>query len=242
MSNSIKNPYDEIRELLLNNIRSRRDDTKSNFNQLDNLLVWITGFSIGAISLIISNFSHFNNLYNHCTQRLILLLLITSVICGVIFRIAFYYYQIFYKRIEYIIESKLSEKRLSFLDTDDLEKENSYKEVLRRIKEDFDDDLYYMIDIYEKVDEHHKNILLVDMKKYYGKLRTWTLDVADVSVKVVKEIYKDAFKISNKRVDKLFARKDYGNWYKIFSWISFISFILSCGLFISVLIILCVKY
>jgi hypothetical protein len=60
-------------------------------------------------------------------------------------------------------------------------------------------------------------------------------------VNYVKDIYKSAFGISEKRINKMFKQSSTSKL-KFYSWITAIAFLLSCTSFITVVIILCVAY
>ncbi len=129
-------------------------------------MVWIVGFSVGGLSLIVSNISQFDKTFCYTLTKSILILLTISIISGIVYRIAFYAYQSYYRQIEFFLDGAFSNKEFMEIDPDDLEEEIDMKEVIRRMKEDFGEDVSYMSEIYDQADLEVKSFLLNDLKKH----------------------------------------------------------------------------
>lgn len=119
--------------------------------------------------------------------------------------------------------------------------ETDIKEVVRRIKTDFGEDVSHVLPIYEQVNEEGKEYLLNDLKNHHKKIGEWAKRDFELAMTYVKDIYKAAFGLSQKRIDKLFNTSTVQKL-KFFGWTVTILFLLSCLTFIAVVIILCIAY
>jgi hypothetical protein len=98
-----------------------------------------------------------------------------------------------------------------------------------------------MLPIYEQLNEIGKNYLLTDLKSHYKKTGEWAKKDFEIAISYVKNVYKNAFGLSQKRVDRFFSSNSTKKL-KFFAWTSAIMFLLSCLSFITVVIILCIVY
>jgi hypothetical protein len=238
----MKRPFDTIRELFFENVNRSRENARFIFTQSDNLLVWLVGFSIGGLSIIVSNLTTFNSTFSHCTVKTVLTLLTISIIAGILYRIAFYIYQINYRNIEIFLETAFSNKEFMDIDPDDLTEVKDIKVVIRKLKDGFGEDLSHIQNIYDTVDEHHKNLMLEDLKKHYNNLSLWAKHDFTNAMEFVKDTYKKAFGLSDKKTNSLFSKSHSATLLKIFGWITTVSFLICCGTFIAVILILCTQY
>ncbi len=238
----MKRPFDSVKEIFLENIKNSKETSKFIFEHADKLMMWIVGFSIGGLSLIIVNFSDLNSKFTYCTLKSILILLIVSIILGIIYRISFYLYQVKYKQSEMVMENAFSDKELMLINAPELSETIEYKEIITRIKLDFGKDLTYLLAIYESAEPKGKAILLESLKKYYTEFGIWAKNDYEEAISFSKYVYKQAFGYSDKYIEKIFSKTFKPNSLKVYSWTSIISFSLSCVSFMAVLLVLCLNY
>ena len=237
----MKRPFDIVRQMFLKNLARTRENSKFNFEQSDKFMVWIVGFSIGGLSLIATNLTQFSEAFNHNTIKAILILLAISIITGIVYRWFFFLYQVQYQTTEFYFEGAFSEEEFMEIEPNDLSNETDIKEVVRRLKDDYGEDLSYILEIYEAVDKERQNFLLEDLKKHYNKVGLWAKKEYEFAMDYAKDTYQKAFGLSHKRIDKLFNSNTPFKL-KLYGWITSISFFISCATFIAVIIILCSKY
>ncbi|MET4082845.1 hypothetical protein ABIB40_002809 [Pedobacter sp. UYP30] len=170
LTTPMKRPFDTVKDFVFDNLDKTRENNRFIFEHTDKFMVWIVGFSIGGLSLIIINLNKFDKTFSHSFLKSILVLLVISIISGIVYRIAFYTYQVYYQQIEFYLEGAFSNKEFMEIEPDDLTEETDIKEVIRRLKEDFGEDVSNMFSIYEKSDEERKLFLLNDLKSHYKKL------------------------------------------------------------------------
>lgn len=237
----MKRPFDTVQEIFFENLEKLRENQRYNFSNADKYMVWVVGFAIGGLSIIVTNLTQFNQSFSHFTIKTILVLLATSIISGILYRWAFYLWQIQYQSIEFYLQGAFTDKEIMEIDPDDLTNETDIKEVVRRIKTDFGEDFSHILSIYNQANDAGKEYLLNDMKNHYKKTGEWAKKDFEFAMNYVRGIYKSAFGLSQKKIDKLF-NADTAENLKFYGRTVAITFFLSCLSFISVVIILCIKY
>ena len=237
----MKRPFETVTETFFENLDKLKENQKYNFEHSEKFMLWIVGFSIGGVSLIVTNLTQFNQTFTHDIVKAILILLSISIISGIIYRWTFYLFQIQYQSIEFYLQGAFSNKEMMDMDPDDLTNETDIKEVLRRLKSDFGEDAYFILEDYNNITQEGKEYLLSDIKNHYKKVGEGVKKEYEFSMAYVKGIFKEAFGLSDKRINKLF-NSNTSKKLKLFGRLTAFAFIISCLTFISVIIILCVKY
>lgn len=237
----MKRPFDIVRETFFENLDKLKENQRYNFSNSDKYMVWVVGFSIGGLSIIVTSLTKFNNSFSHHIIKTVLVLLSTSIISGIIYRWAFYLWQIQYQSIEFYLQGAFSDKEIMDINADDLTDELDIKEVVRRIKSDFGEDVSHVLTIYNEVNEGGKLYLLNDLKNHHKKIGEWAKKDFELAINYVKDVYKNAFGLSQKKIDTLFS-SDTATRLKVLGWTVAIAFSLSCLSFITVIIILCIEY
>lgn len=168
----MKRPFETITETFFENLDKLKENQRYNFNNSERFMIWIVGFSIGGLSIIVTNLTGLNLSYSHCVIKLILILLSISIISGIIYRWTFYLYQIQYQNIEFYLQGAFSTKETMQTEPEDLSNETDIKEVIRRLKLDFNEDMSFILKDYIKANDTGKQFLLDDLKAYYKSIGT----------------------------------------------------------------------
>lgn len=237
----MKRPFETIRETFFENLDKLKENQRYNFSHLDKYMVWIVGFAIGGLSIIVTNLTQFNQLFSHSVVKTTLILLTISIVSGILYRWAFFLWQIQYQSIEFYLQGAFSDKEFMETDPENLTNETDIKEVVRRIKTDFGEDVSYILPIYEQVNDASKQYLLSDLKNHYKRTGEWAKKDFEFAITYVKGIYKTAFGLSQKRIEKLFNSKSTKKL-KLWGWTTAVTFLLACLSFITVVIILSAAY
>jgi hypothetical protein len=237
----MKRPFEAITEMFFDNLDRVKENQKFNFSNSEKYMIWVVGFSVGGLAIIVTNLTSFNTLFSHKIIKTVLILLSTSIIAGMIYRWAFYFYQIYYQSTEFQLRAAFSNTEIMEIDADDLASENDINEVVRRIKTDFGEDVSHVLEIYEGVDETGKTYLLNDLKKHYKKTGERVKKEFEFSIKYVKDVYRSAFGWSEKRIEKVFNTQ-VAEKLRFWGLTVSIAFLVSCLSFITVLILLTVLY
>jgi hypothetical protein len=237
----MKRPSDTIRDFMFNNLEKSLENQRFNFSNSEKFMLWIVGFSIGGLSIIVTNLTEFNQIFEYYITKTVLLLLVISIFFGICYRVAFYIYQIKFQGVEFYLRGALSNPDTMQIDCEDLSQINDINEIVHLIKVDFGEDLSKHLDLYNTVDEFTKAKIIQDLKDYYKRLGEWAQKDYDLGMTYIKDVYKNALGISQKRIDKI-AESYSAKSFQISGFITTSSLIISLLSFISVLIILCIVY
>jgi hypothetical protein len=237
----MKSPFDSVTEIFSEYLEKLNANQKSNFDRSDKFMLWIVGFSIGGVSLIVTNIAQFNKAFTHGTIKSILILLSVSIISGIVYRWFFYLYQIQYQNVEFYLQGAFTDKEMMEIDPDDLTNETDIKEVVRRLKADYDEDVSFIIEDYNKITDEGKFFLLKDLIKHYKRVGEQVKKEYEFAMNYSICVFKDAFGLSDKQVEKIKKPRTSKNM-RLYSKITAIAFFISCSSFVSVITILCVKY
>jgi hypothetical protein len=237
----MKRPFDTVKDLFFENLDKSLENVRYNFSNSEKFMVWIVGFSIAGLSIIVTNLTKFNQDFNHSIIKAILILLSISIISGIIYRWAFYAFQTQFQNIEFYLRGAFSNPDIMETDPKDLTNIVDIKEVVRLLKIDFGEDHSPLLEVYEKEDSEGKELLLSDLKKHYNNIGEWAKKDFELGLNYAKNTFKEAYGLTDKKADKLFKPTN-SSLFKIYGSITTIAFLLSCLSFISVIIILCVAY
>ncbi len=238
----MKSPFEAVWEIFLENLDRQKENRKFNFSNLDRFMIWIVGFSISGIAIIVSNLTSLNRIFNHGVIKTILILLSLSIVAGIIYRFAFYLYQMQYQIIEAYLQVIFSGKEVMEIEPKNLTNETDINKIIKHIKDAYGEDVSYVLRVYDSGDEKSKNLLVDSLKDHYKKAGEWAKNDFESAINSVKDIYKNTFGLSQKKTDKMFAGSNTSYKLKIYDWIITIALSVSCLCFIGVIIILVVLY
>lgn len=237
----MKRPFEFVMDNFFENLDKVKENQRYNFNNSERFMIWIVGFSIGGLSIIVTNLAQFTNSFDYSTIKTILILLSTSIISGILYRWFFYIYQIHYQSIEFYLQGAFSNQQIMEVNPDDISNENDVKEVIRRLKIDYDDDVSNVLDEYSKLNPEGKLIVLNDLKSRYQFIAQGIKREYEFAMNYAKDTYKEAFGLSDKTFERMFQPNS-SKRFKLFERLTSISFLISCLSFIAVVTILCIKY
>lgn len=234
-------PFVAVKAMVSGIIQQHKENAIRLLNQIESLLTWIVGFSIGGISLIVTDISEFSEAFSRPLIKCVLTLLVLSIVTGILFRIACYFIQVYNDQIQVYIETAFSDKEFMEIDAEDISNETDIKEVLRRLKIDFGEDLSGVLIHYEAVPEEGKILILEDVKKHYKKTADWAKKDYELAISHVNDTLQKAYGYTSYQLSAIMKDETANKWQ---FWIktAFCSFIASCITFIAVIILLCVAY
>src|SRR5438552_1341512 len=116
----MKRAFEALRETFFENLDKLRENQRYSYSNSDKYMVWVVGFSIGGLSIIVTNLTQFSQSFNHVIIKTILILLSISIISGVVYRWAFYLFQVQYQNMEFYLQGAFSNKEIMEIDADDL--------------------------------------------------------------------------------------------------------------------------
>lgn len=237
----MKEPFDEIIDIYSENLERVRENQLRNFENSEKFMLWIVGFSIGGLSLIISNFTSFHNHYDSEIIKIVLVFLSISVISGIIYRWAFYTFQIHYQAIEFYLKGAFSNRETMLTHREDVSIETDFRKLVFLMNYDFGVDLKHKIEEYDNANENLKEFLLNDLKNYYTLHNKLAIESYESAIKYVDDTHKKAFGLSDNEIKKI-KNTNHPKLLKIYRKITICGFAISCLTFIFVIILLTVLY
>lgn len=136
----MERPFDTILRQAYSTLEKTEKNFVFNFNQNDKILVWIVGFSITAITLIVFKIADLNKTYDNGILKTALLLLIITVISGILYRIFALLFMTKYQSKMFFLEGAFSKEKTMPTEVTDLKDINNIHEIYQKIKSDFDFD------------------------------------------------------------------------------------------------------
>lgn len=238
----MKRPFESVREIFSENLKSEKENQRLNFANLDKIMIWINGISLAGLSIIVTNITQFNQNYSHCFIKTILIFLVISIITGIIYRIAFFFFQIRYQQIEAYLSGAFSGKEIMPIEPEDLTNETDINNIITSLRVDFGVDLSFELENYEKANDAEKEVIINKLKKHYKSIGEFVQKEYNITFKFVNDVYSEAFGSSSKiSIDKDTVISN-AKKFKCLDWITSISLFLSCISFIIAIIILCIEF
>lgn len=239
----MERPFDTRLKLVYETLEKTKENFIFNFNQNDKILVWIVGFSVTAISLIISKISDISENYSDYILKTVLLLLTTSIISGIIYRLSALLFLQKYQSIMFFLEGAFSKEKTMPTETQELKNPDDIHEIYQKIKTNFDYDYSDIIELYNQPQSaESKNYYIEYLKNEYARLAEWAKNEYQHADEYMKSVYKIAFGLSDKQISKLFSKNKDSFYLKLWGWISVISISICLITFISVIVILSMNY
>ena len=239
----MERPFDSKIRLVYESLEKTKENFIFNFNQNDKILVWIVGFSVTTITLIISNISNIGENYSSFILKIILFLLSTSIISGIIYRLSALLFLQKYQSIMFFLEGAFSREKSMPTEIQKLKNTDDIHEIYQKIKTDFDHDYYDIVQLYNQSQSIESKKYYVNyLNNEYERLAEWAKNEYNYADEYMKDVYKTAFGFSDKKINKIFNENKDSFYLKIWSWISVISIIICIVSFISVILTLALSY
>lgn len=201
----MERPFDAIVNMSYKSLVKAKDNFIFNFNQTDKILVWIVGFAITAISIIVSNLTNLSDNYCPSTIKIVLVLLMISIISGIVYRISALLFMTKYQNILFFLEGAFSEQRMMPTETKELKNPEDIHEIYQKIKNDFDEDYIDVLELFNKTESKDSKKYYVDyLKEEYSRLAKWSANEVSIATEYIKGIYQKAFGLSDNKIAKIF--------------------------------------
>lgn len=241
----MKNPFELIREIELSNLDQKINNFYVNILNIEKFILWIVGFSVGGIALIISNIDKLRLNYNDFNLKIALLFFITSVFLGIFNRFSIHKFLIFSQITDIFLRNSLSNYNFPTLNPESISNETDFFEILDRFKLDFDLDYSRYIEEYKNYSQpDHRARAINELKDRHQEIAKFLQKTFTDGQENVRSIYKEAYNFSNKKSEKIYYTSQLKIAKKFNFWRCFVnlSFIF-CGLtFILGTLILIVKF
>ncbi|KOS06580.1 hypothetical protein AM493_11450 [Flavobacterium akiainvivens] len=237
----MERPFETILKISYSAVEKDKENLIFTFDQLDKIIIWVVGFSVTTLSLIVSQIFFANN-YSRCILKTVLILCIISTIFGIIYRISALLRIRYYQNISFHLANAFANHEIMPIETMDFEGYN-INQINKTITSDFGYDYSDIVQLYNDTDNAEKRQYYIDyLKGEYERLVELSKKEFIAAEKFVKQTMQEAFKFSDKKVDKLFDNDNDISLLKFFDTLGIASFLITLISFISVLIILVFNY
>lgn len=234
----MKNPFELIREIEFGNLDRSNQNFKDNVSSIENFTLWIVGFTVTTIGLIISSIEKLKILISFTNIQTVLVLLISSLFFGIFNRYCILRLQIISHSINNFIRISLSNFDFPVMNPEYIDNEISIEELIDKFKIDYDLDYSNYFREYEKLDLVNKAIVIEELKLRHLEIGQSLKQIYDDGLENVRNIYKEAYGLSDKNSRNIFymEQKTISNKFKVWTYFVDLTFIF-CNLlfFISIL-------
>lgn len=239
----MERPFDTRLRHTYDSLEKSKENFIFNFNQNDKILVWIVGFSVTAISLIISNIGKISDNYSACNLKTILILLALSITSGIIYRFSALFFLTRYQNAMFYLKGAFSQENTMAENTRKLKNPNDIHEIYQNIKMDFGHDYSDIINLYNQSQtEESKNYYVGYLKSEYERLAEWSANEYEYANNYIKNFFKNAFGFTDKKINKIFSKNNNSFYLKLWTRVCQISISICLISFVSVILILVFYY
>jgi len=230
----MKNPFILLREISLENFEKTKNNVQIIFQNIEKFILWIVGFSVGAIGIIISNFETFLKYFNHCELKKSLILFVASLIFGIFNRYSIIMFQTYFQHIENFIRLSLTNYDFPELEPENIENESDIITLINYFKNDYDLDYSHFYNNYIIADAIEQKNIISKLKKDHNELGKIYNKLYFDGLENVRGIYKQAFDLSEEKSKKLFYQphSKVAMKFNIWKYLVDFFFIFSCLFFV----------
>ena len=240
----MKNPFELIREIEFNNLDRSDENLKTNLNNIQSFVLWLVGFTVGAIGLIISNIDKLKLQICFFDIQTALIFLIASLFFGIFNRYCLFRFQILSQVISNFVRISLSNFDFPETNPEELPKDITFSQLIERFKFDYDIDYERYIDAFELLDQVGKEKAFEELKDRHQKIGDFLRKTYEGGLENVRSVYKIAYGLSEKTSKKLFYRQHTTTAEKFNTWKYLVdfSFIFCCIFFIIAIFVLVIGF
>lgn len=239
----MERPFDSRLRQTYETLEKSKENFIFNFNQNDKILVWIVGFCVTAISLIISNVGKITVNYSAYLLKTILILLGLSITSGIIYRFSALLFLTRYQNAMFYLKGAFSQEHIMAENTRYLKNCNNIHEIYQYIKMDFGHDYSYVIKLYKQSQtEESKNYYTGYLMSEYERLAKWSKKEYEHVNNYIKIVFKNAFGFTDKKINKIFNENSNSIYLKLWTIICKISISICLISFISAILIIVFNY
>lgn len=237
----MKNPFELIREIEFNNLDNSQINFRINISNIENFILWIVGFTITGIGLIVANLDKLKKEIAFENLQSILVFLIAALFFGIFNRYAIFRLLIVSQNIENYVKLSLSNFDFPEISPDKLPDNITFEELIDRFKFDYDLDYSRYIEQFNLLNQLEKDRSFADLKTRYLEIGEFLHKTYNEGLENIRDIYKEAYGLSDHKSRKIFymersaISKRFNNW-TYFVDLSYISCTVSFLIAMSILV------
>ena len=180
-----RDPNFALKELFKLSLEKSKENAKFSFNYSDKLIIWLIGFSVAGISLIIGNLSNIKAL-SIITLKFTVILLSLCVIFGVLFRLTIYFITVHEKKLEFIFQGYFADFDITPIIAEEISNA-SVQDMVSIIKMDFG--------LIPSDYTNDQQLELNALKKFYLDSIEFSKKKFYIRAQSIAELFESAFKI-----------------------------------------------
>ena len=194
-------PFDYIRDTFKRTNEQNKELLKFVFEKSDSISLWIIGLAIGGISIFANNIGNIKTTIPACYLKPILILLVISVTCGIIYRTLYLYFFVVLSHTMQGIEISFS--RDPVMDTESIiTGEETIEELFGAIKNGFGEDHSALIPLYYEKSVDDKKKMRDDFIIHYLNLVSFAQKDTELGFDFVADTYS---KFTGKKKEKIIS-------------------------------------
>lgn len=169
----MKRPFEEILDITSANLNRIVENSNRNFEFLQSFMVWLLGFTIGALSLVLSNFNVLVSMFNYMTIKTLIVLMSLSIIAGILNRLFMFLYQVDQNSNLFFLEQALSTKKVMAVEPDDLSEVQEVQTLLTRLNDDYGINISFNYVHYQNSTDIEQQRVIKELKAVYLNQGQW---------------------------------------------------------------------
>lgn len=236
----MKAPFDDIIDLYSSNLSRAVEYDKQNIEFLQNFIIWLIGFSIGALYLLASNFLGFKEILSYGILKSILIMLSLSITFGIFSRVTLFFYLSAYNGNLFYIEGALSNKEMMTNEPQDVSREDRAEVLIDLLKFDFGIDESPVLPAYLAASPEDKLLIIEALKKRYTDMGIYAVKSYNNAFDHINAVMKTGLGFTNKELKSMTDTS--GTKIRFLRNMSFGFLFFSCASFILSLIVLSIAY
>lgn len=239
----MENPFTTRLKQSYNVIEKTQENFIFNFNQMDKILVWVVGFCVVGITIIVSEITKLAEVYSSSSLKTVLILLTVSIVTGIIYRISALIFLTKYQNILFYLQAAFSHEKSMPSEVKAFQNQNDIQEIYQRIKNDFDFDYSVILKKYQKsITSESKRKYTEYLRSEYFRLVEWSSNQYEYADNYIKEVFKEGLNYSDKKIEKILRKNNDSFYLQLYSYICLTSIIICLISFVTVLILLIINY
>lgn len=195
----MKTPFEEVIDASRESLDIAVENDKVAQQFLDSFTIWLLGFSIGSLALLLGNIEKVIKYFSYWTVKAVIVLLVISVITGIIHRLLLFDLKRKYNQALFYVRGALSNKDIMQTEIFDVSNIESIEEIVRLLKLDFNMDFNQELEFHKNLtSENDKQIHLNSLIKFYQETNIWAKTSFDNGIKYITKIMKDVYMYNGK--------------------------------------------
>lgn len=185
----MKTPFEHASSTFKENLEQGAEQDRSAQQFLDGFMIWIIGFSVGSIALLIGNIENLSKQYDYWMIKLILVSLALSIIGGILHRILLFDFKNKYNTTVFQVLSCLPKKDIMNIFPVDTSSIKSMEELIYVFQRDYGLDYTREMQLYNSIEtEHGKKVIFNNLLERYTWTNQWAVRAHEEALQSMQKL------------------------------------------------------